>query len=87
MKKYIDLGTQNVKIGPFSWILGHETSPLPFTIYRDCDFLTWNLILSHLLCSYMIKHLLNRSGIQKYIGLGTQNVKIGQFLRILGQDT
>ena len=26
----------------------------------------------------MIKHLLNQSGIQKYIGLGTQNVRIGQ---------
>ena len=87
MKKYIDIGTQNVKIGPFSWISGLETAKLPFKIYRDCDFLTLNLLLSLFLCFYMIKHHLNRSGMKKYIALGTQNVKIGQFLRILGQDT
>ena len=51
MKKYIDIGTQNVKIGPFSWILGLETTKLPFKIYLDCDFLTLNLLLSLFLCS------------------------------------
>ena len=87
IQKYTGLGTQNVKIGPFLWILGLETAKLPFKIYRDCDFLTLNLLLSLFLCSYMIKHHLNRSGMKKYIALGTQNVKIGPFSWILGLET
>ena len=59
MKKYIELGTLDVKIGPFSRILGLETSILRFKIYAIVIFWASNLIISHFLCSYMIKHRLN----------------------------
>ena len=38
MKKYIELGTLDVKIGPFSRILGLETSILRFKIYAIVTF-------------------------------------------------
>ena len=50
---------------------------------RDYDFSALNLILSHILCSYMIIYRLNQSEIKKYIELGTLNVKIGPFLKNL----
>ena len=54
---------------------------------RDCNFSALNLILSHFLCSYMIIYHLNQSEMTKYIELGTLNVKIGPFSRILGLET
>ena len=38
MKKYIELGTLDVKIGPFSRILGLETLSLRFKIYEIVIF-------------------------------------------------
>ena len=48
MKKYIVLGTQSVKIGPFLVMLSPKTIPLPIGIDRVCDFLTLNTIMRHL---------------------------------------
>ena len=87
MKKYIVFGTQSVKIGPFLVMLSPKTIPLPIGIDRFCDFLTLNTIIRHFLYFYMIKHPLDQSGMKKYMELGTQNVKIGPFLGILGSHT
>ena len=65
MKKYIELGTLDVKIGPFSRILDVETSSLRFIIYAIATFSALNLILSHLLCSHMIIYHLNQSEMKK----------------------
>ena len=53
---------------------------------QDFDFSACNLILSHFLCSYMIKHHLIWSGMKKYIDWGTLNVKVRPFSRILGLE-
>ena len=87
MKKYIVLGTQSVKIGPFLVMLSPKTIPLPIGIDRVCDFLTLNTIMRHFVYFYMIKHPLDQSGMKKYMELGTQNVKIGPFSAILGPQT
>ena len=41
MKKYIELGTLDVKIGPFLRILDVETSSLRFIIYAIATFRLW----------------------------------------------
>ena len=49
MKKYIELGTLDVKIGPFSRILGLETQRLPTTIHRNHGFSPLNIISGDLM--------------------------------------
>jgi len=83
MKKYIELGTLDVKIGPFSRILDVETSSLRFVIYAiasfgfESSFESLPVLLHDQIPSQSIRN-------EKYIELGTLNVKIRPFLKNLG---